>query len=195
MSRRTDEMILCLQNGIDREENFRLLFRRYYRLVSWFIARRGFAPDQCENLVQETFMAVFMGLPKFRQDTEFEGWILGIARNLCAKAMRQGRAAKRFGLELPIDAAQADKGSLPTQASSPFDNTSANELRNRLSEALDELPQQMRDCATLRFIDEMTYREIATNLAISVDAVKVQLNRARKKLRLRLGRGFQSTLT
>ena len=192
-SRPTEKIILSFQKGIDREENFRLLFRRYYRLVNRFIAQRGFASDECENLVQETFIAVFAGLPEFRREAGFDGWIISIARNLCNKAVRHRRAGKRSGLEVPLDGSSTAAVTLWAPAN-PFDKTFASQLRDRLSQALDELPPQMRDCASLRFLHEMTYREIAKALGISVDSVRVQLNRARKKLRLRLGDGFQSTL-
>ncbi len=49
--------------------------------------------------------------------------------------------------------------------------------------ALDGLPDQMRRCAVLRLFQDLSYREIAAALRVSVDVVKVQLFRARKQLR------------
>jgi RNA polymerase sigma-70 factor (ECF subfamily) len=49
-----------------------------------------------------------------------------------------------------------------------------------------ELPEQMRDCLTLRLYHQLSYQEIATLKRISVETVKAHLFRARKKLQERL---------
>ncbi|HUP43451.1 MAG TPA: sigma factor-like helix-turn-helix DNA-binding protein, partial [Thermoanaerobaculia bacterium] len=53
--------------------------------------------------------------------------------------------------------------------------------------AVAELPDQMRDCLTLRLYHDLAYREIAVIKKLSIETVKAHLFRARKKLEERLG--------
>ena len=55
-------------------------------------------------------------------------------------------------------------------------------IRNCLKKALDELPEELRECYTLFNIGEMSIKEIAKQLSISESLVKVRIHRAKEKL-------------
>lgn len=188
-----DELVRRLQAGVDPDESFRLLFRCCYRMIHRFFAERGFPSNECEDLAQETFLAVYRSVKGFRWETDFDGWLFAIARKTLAGALRRAGSLRRSGVEVPIGDVAAD---LPAPAandgSGPFRQVREGELNRAVSMALAELPDQMRRCATLRFSHGLKYREIADALQISVDAVRVQLTRARKRLRRRLGEGLSS---
>jgi len=63
-----------------------------------------------------------------------------------------------------------------------------------LRSAVEQLPEQMRKCLTLRIDQELKYREIATVLRLSPETVKVHLMRARQRLREELGDYFDAAL-
>lgn len=69
--------------------------------------------------------------------------------------------------------------------STPLEAAVGAERLAALDAAIREFPTQMRRCAALRFRQGLEYQEIATVLQISLDAVKVQLSRARSRLRER----------
>ena len=74
----------------------------------------------------------------------------------------------------------------PDVARPQLDAVLLKERRGQLEEAIRELPRQMRRCLVLRVYRELSYREIATALKLSIDTVKAHLFQARKKLKERL---------
>ena len=68
----------------------------------------------------------------------------------------------------------------------PIRNALDAEAVDLVRDAVEEVPRQMRHCATLRLFQGLSYREVAATLRISVDSVKIQLFRARQRIRSRL---------
>lgn len=188
-----DELVRRLQAGVDPEESFRRLFRCYYRMIHRFFAERGVSASECEDLVQETFLGVYRSIGGFRWETGFDGWLFAIARKTLARALRKAGTRGRSGVEVPIDEATTDLDAPAPSDGSGFRQVREGELNRAVVMALAELPDQMRRCATLRFRHGLKYREIAEALQISVNAVRVQLTRARKRLRRRLDEGLSPT--
>lgn len=184
------ELVERFRTGRDQEATFRLIFDRYYRLVRRYFGERGMPADQAENLCQETFLATYRALPGFRREADFDTWLFSIARRIFAGEVRRLVIRRRYLREVPID--RASEAVLRVRGSSegPLQASLDRETRHRLETALETLPEQMRRCATLRLCYDLKYREIADELEISEDAVRVQLARARKRLRRELGESF-----
>lgn len=173
--------------GAPREEDFRRLFDLFYPRLVHFFARRGFPPQDCLDLTQETFLGIYKGIGSFRRDSRFETWLFSIATNAWRKRLRWGVAGKREGQEVPLEPA----GNAPPAPEPPADAEMLRRERScRLREAVDKLPDQMRRCLVLRVYQEMKYREIAALLRLSPETVKVHLFQARKRLREELGPYF-----
>jgi DNA-directed RNA polymerase specialized sigma24 family protein len=58
----TEELIREIKQGLNVEGNFRQLFERYYAQTYRFFHRRGFSPEDCRELAQDTFLSVYKGL-------------------------------------------------------------------------------------------------------------------------------------
>ena len=193
--REIDRIIEELQAGVHREKNFQLLFQRYYRLVRRFLRQRGCTLAQSEDLTQETFLHVSRGLATFRRETRFENWLFHIAGNVYRHEIRRTKSEKR-AVEVSLEGTGASTELVMTSDALRLGPPGAlrqllgKERVQVLRQTLDELPPQMRQCVCLRFDQELRYREIAEVLQISMDAVKVQLFRARKLLRSKLGDHF-----
>jgi RNA polymerase sigma-70 factor, ECF subfamily len=173
--------------GSPREEDFRRLFDLFYPRVVHFFARRGFPPQDCLDLTQETFLGIYKGIATFRRDSRFETWLFTIAANAWRKRLRWGVAGKREGQEVALE----PTGHEPPAPESPADAEMLRKERSRrLREAVETLPEQMRRCLVLRVYQEMKYREIAALLRLSPETVKVHLFQARKRLREELGPYF-----
>lgn len=184
-----------LRSGTSREESFRLLFDRFYWPLFRFFEHRGFSTEECQDLIQETFLRVFRGIESFRGEARWEHWLFRIAANTASKAVRHRAAAKRAGQAVPLeddtlgDSPPAAASGSPRGAVSPapLRQLLGKEMRELLSEAVAGLPPQMRRCVRLRVFQELDYEEIAEILQISPSTVKVQLFKARKRLQLELG--------
>lgn len=181
-----EAIIKQLRDGTRREESFRLLFDRFYWPLFRFFEGRGFSTEECQDLIQETFLRVYRGIESFRGDARWEHWLFRIAANTAVKALRHGAAAKRAGSTVPWEECDVEDAP-PTAASpTPLRRLLDQERKELLSQAISGLPAQMRRCVRLRVFQDLDYEEIAEILQISPSTVKVQLFKARKRLQIEL---------
>ncbi|HEY7213575.1 MAG TPA: sigma-70 family RNA polymerase sigma factor [Thermoanaerobaculia bacterium] len=184
-----------LQTGASREEDFRRLFDGYYPRLVHFFSRRGFPPQDCLDLTQETFLGIYRGIGTFRRDARFETWLFKIATNAYRKRLRWGAAEKREAKEVPLEAGEEpERNEPPASEASAGEEMLRRERSRVLREAIEKLPEQMRKCLMLRVYQEMKYREIATLLRLSPETVKVHLFQARRRLREDLGPYFHDAI-
>lgn len=174
------------QLGRDREAAFRVLYETYFPALLRFFARKGFDPDERLDLTQETFLRVYKGLNGYEHRRRFAGWLYTVAKTTHLKRRRRAAAAKRSAIEVSRDAMPHPDPTLAVPERQ-LDGMLDDERRRALRAAVDELPEQMRDCLMLRLYHQLTYREIATVKKLSTETVKAHLFRARKKLEERLG--------
>jgi RNA polymerase sigma-70 factor, ECF subfamily len=178
-----------LRHGPAREESFRILFDRFYRPLFRFFEHRGFSTEECQDLIQETFLRVYRGIGAFRGESRWEHWLFRIAANTAVKALRHRSASKRAGCMVSWE--ERDVGdSPPVAAPVPLRQLLGKEMKERLGQAISGLPPQMQRCVRLRVFQDLGYEEIAAILQISPSTVKVQLFKARKRLQLKLGDVF-----
>jgi RNA polymerase sigma-70 factor (ECF subfamily) len=177
-----------LRDGTGREESFRLLFDRFYGPLFRFFEHRGFSTEECQDLIQETFLRVYRGIEAFRGESRWEHWLFRIAANTAIKAVRHRAAAKRGGQTVSWDGGE-DVAHGP-EAPAPLRRLLGKEMKELLSQAIAGLPPQMRRCVRLRVFQELDYDEIAEILQISPSTVKVQLFKARKRLQMELEGSF-----
>ena len=138
--------------------------------------------EDARDVVQETYLRAFKGIGKFRGDAQFSTWLYRITANCAANQL--GRRKRHRHDELLDDAPLEDL--VPDH--DPSARAEASILRDRLNEALDELPPTLRSVVVLRDVYDLPHDAIADELGISTSAAKVRLHRARKQLRDRLFR-------
>ena len=136
------------------------IFRYAFRLL-------GNRSD-AEDVTAETFLRVLRRSSELRADGAFRTWLFRITRNLCIDKMRQHKL-----VELPADA----------QYSSSEDKTA---LRITVQQALKDLPADYRDPLILCDLEDISAKEAAEILKISVPALKSRLYRGRRALRDKL---------
>jgi RNA polymerase sigma-70 factor (ECF subfamily) len=185
------------------EADCRLLFERYRSLVRAFYARMGVPHQDCGDLTQEVFFRVFSRRGSFKDEARLRAWILTIARNLLSNRWRDGRAKKRDGVEESLS--QHSEAALPqgpSSFSSAFtggrDDSALGELLSKeraeaLRDAIAHLPPRMRQCMTLRVIQELSLSEIAAVLQVSIETVKAHLHQGRQRLRESLAEATDTT--
>src|SRR5687767_15955016 len=95
----TDDLGPRDQGFMDTPED---LYRRYYRPVVAFFARKGFPLEESRDLAQDTFLRVFNKWESFRGESSVETWLFQIAANLYKNKI--GRASCRERVESKVDA-------------------------------------------------------------------------------------------
>ena len=198
-SERVEAILRELQAGAPPEERFRRLFEIYYGPLRSFFARRGFSPEDCEELTQETFLGIYTGIGAFRGEAGFETWMWKIANNTWRKRRRWWSAEKRVAEEVPLDeGGDLEETPLAVQvretAPDPGQAAIDRERSRLLREAIEGLPEQMRKCLMLRIYQDLKYREIAVVVRLSIETVKAHLFAARRRLQQELGDYFHEAL-
>jgi RNA polymerase sigma-70 factor (ECF subfamily) len=187
-----NRLVAAWQAGGDREEIFQRIFRTYYRPVHSFFAKRGFPPDECQDLMQETFLKVYRGLPSFRRQARFETWLFQIAANLYRNTLRSQATLKREAQEVSLDEMVEEPGgpAAPAGETEALDRVLSKEGNQVLRHAVADLPCQMRRCVELRVHQDLRYKEIADLMQVSIDTVKAHLYQARQQLKGKLSGYF-----
>ncbi len=196
---RVETILRELQAGAPSEDRFRCLFEIYYGPLRGFFARRGFPPEDCQELTQETFIGIYTGIGSFRGDAGFETWMWKIANNAWRKRRRWWSADKRAAEEVPLEEIEEMNAASQTAvaedaAPNPGQAALDHERSRLLREAIERLPEQMRKCLMLRVYQDLKYREIAVVVRLSIETVKAHLFAARRRLQQELGDYFHDAL-
>jgi RNA polymerase sigma-70 factor (ECF subfamily) len=156
------------------------LFRRY-RAVAYRVAYRllGREADTLDA-VQDGFVKALTHLDRFRGHSSFKTWLLRIVSN---SALDLGRLRKRDGWnDRPPGSVSPDLAE--TQSASPPDaELERADLRRVIEAALSRLPAAQRQTFVLHVDGELSYREVADALGISIGTVMSRLFYARQKLK------------
>jgi RNA polymerase sigma-70 factor, ECF subfamily len=173
-------------------EVFYELVRPYERRLytTAFLILRNEA--DAEDCVQEAVFKAFKHIGQFRAEAKFSTWLIQITLN----DARMRRRKQRTSLMEPIDKA----GSHEEEAYTPRDfadwreipsqTLERQEVREKLTEALDSLGNIYREVFVLRDMEQLSIEETARALGISTASVKTRLLRARLMLRDLLSPGF-----
>lgn len=144
-------------------------------------------PEDARDLAQDAFVKAYQNLARFQLRSSFYTWLCRIAMNVSIDFLRRQkvRAAELFEDGI----ATRESGgvlSIGHQREDPGRNLERKRLLERISEALDELPEEQRQIVVLREIDGLSYKEIAEVLDIPEGTVMSRLFYARKKLQTAL---------
>ncbi len=165
---RDDTLITrCLEHD---EEAWRLLVGRYTSYM-YTIAIRGFGIDaeEAREVVQESFLKLFEGLPGYRGEGEFRAWLRQIVRNCCVAYLHRRRSTES------LDETLRDRHQEET--------LERIERAFVLTEAVRSLDEPCRQIISLFFFQGRPYKEIGAALAIPEGTVASRLARCLTKLR------------
>ncbi|HUG52170.1 MAG TPA: sigma-70 family RNA polymerase sigma factor [Vicinamibacteria bacterium] len=151
------------------------MVRRYQRRVYATAVRIVRRHDVADDVVQEAFLRAHQSLDRFDLSRPFGPWICRIAANLAVNHVRSPRAR-----EEGLPEAHAET---PSAGASPLTRVLDAEARRELGRALESLSDEQRAVFVLRVFDELSYKEIAQALEISMGTVMSRLSRARERLR------------
>ena len=137
--------------------------------------------DDAKEVLQETLLAAFRGLPGFRGEARLSTWLYQLARSHCVKARRKtaGEPAQLDGMDAAASVASADDA--------PDMRAHAREVGDALQKAILALPEPLRKAVVLRDVEGLEGEEAARVLGVELAALKSRLHRGRALLRKHLG--------
>lgn len=169
------EIMQRLQAG--QLELFEVLVQRY-RLpllrAAW--SKLG-DPNWADDVVQETFLAVFTARHTYRSEFSFRTWLWTILLNLCSRQWKRQETRPREFLfsKLHRDSGTGASIPEPIHRQTGLAAVLGTERRQQLVEALSRLPEPQADALRLRFFGELKFSEIAQAMESSVSAAKVRV--------------------
>lgn len=177
--------------------SFAELVRRHRNRVYALALRMVKNEEEALEIVQDTFLSAYRKLPEFRGEAQFGSWVHRIAANFALMRLRHRKVVDQV-IE-PLDHTDEKFGPdghwdvFPTGmwGRRADDLVLDAELRERLVQAVEKLPELHRAVFMLRDIDGLSYEEIAETLQTTVPAVKSRLHRARLALREDLASYFE----
>lgn len=171
VDRQSDQQIIRSVLDGDVEAYERLVDRYYARCLRYATRMLGVRED-AEEVVQDTFVRAFRALPAYEHRDRFEAWLLRILVNRCRT--RSGQEQRRRQTFV----ASGDDEQAPEPAVPPDDP-----LRRRdIHVALRSLPPEYREAFLLKYVEELSYAEMATVTGDRVPALKMRVMRARERL-------------
>lgn len=165
------ELVALALNGDDIA--FEYLFNRYSDAIKRLFLHRSTSAADAEDLLQETFIKVYVNLHRYSPAYTFGQWVYTIARNTHIDFGR----SRQDNISIN-DRFSASVASTP----SPEDNLISLQQRSQIEHYISCLPEQYRQLFTMRFLEDYSYEEIAEKLQMPMGTVKTRIHRAREKM-------------
>lgn len=175
---------MSLQSGGDEDAFFRGVEAHFRPRLRGLFSRKGWKPEVCDDLIQETFLGVVKGLGSLRNENAFTNWIFTIARNV----ERQHRNKTRGFPNKPSVDIGEDEVEIIDLCPSPEDSAIWREELRRVNSRILKFPPMRKRIFLLKYFHGRENSEIAAVLGCTEGTVRVQLYLARKQLGGFLGR-------
>lgn len=166
---------------------FNVLVLRYQHRVLKLVTRYLRDPVEAEDIAQEAFIKAYRALPSFRGESAFYTWLYRIAANTAKNVLVSSR---RRLVDYDLDMQDPEDYTaqvLLRDGDTPEGMLLTEEIRQTVTEAMQQLPDDLREAITLRELEGLSYEEIAEVMECPVGTVRSRIFRAReaidKKLR------------
>jgi RNA polymerase sigma-70 factor (ECF subfamily) len=165
----SDATLVDLASAGDQQA-FEYLFARYKDALMHLFEQRLDEKTMASDLLQETFIKVYLHINDYSKAFTFGQWVYSIARNTLVDHLR-----RKSGDVLLDERFRAPLATTP----SPEESVIINQTRAHFYNALEELSPEYRQVIEMRFIEEYSYEEIAEKLGRPLNTIKTQIRRAR----------------
>ncbi len=162
---------------------FEILIARYHRRILAIARRFTRIREDAEDIVQQSFQKAFVHLHKFEGKSSFSTWLTRIAINEALMLLRRGRGLREVSIDNLSGNAEAPLGlNMPDSRAGPESAFLQGERNRILYEAMDKLTSGIRTAIELRDLGELSTKEVARVLGLSIEAVKGRVYQGRRKL-------------
>ncbi len=183
ISNLTDEQLVELAVK-ENSEAFGEISRRWERKIFALCFGMLGREDEAKDAAQETFIAAYRNISKFRGEAKVSSWLHRIAVNQCLTTKRKTKTRSE-------DFFDDDKGAkenlfVAPEHLSPSRTIEKSERLQIIRQAVMSLPTDLRQVVLMKEFDELTFQEISECLNLPLSTVKSRLYTALKQLRAKL---------
>lgn len=178
-----NEILEKLQTG--SEPAFSELVERYKRQVINTCYGLVHNTEDAEDIAQDVFIEVFRSIQNFRAESKISTWLYRIAVNRSLNHIRDNKKRKWF--QSFEDMVKEKNLQLQQRASeNPAIEIENQQRANLLHSAIDSLPENQKTAFTLNKYEDLSYKEIADIMDVSVASVESLIHRAKVGLQKKL---------
>jgi len=187
MSDREIDLQLVERVRAGDKQAFGLLVEKYQRKLLRLLSRMVRDPDEVEDIAQETFIKAYRALPQFRGDAAFYTWLYRIGVNTAKNHLAsRGRAMPTLSEQALDDDDEPDDRLAVKDIGTPESELLSKQMVIAVNEAVDALPEELRQAITLREMEGMSYEEIAEAMDCPIGTVRSRIFRAREAIAAKL---------
>lgn len=183
MDQTDEELVESYYQG--NEEALEVLFIRYKMPVFNFSLRILNGRADAEDVTGEVFLSLFAKKYTQKSGAKFSTWLFTVARNACFTQMRKRKKWTSMWFT-KNDSGQCEEWQIADAADLPNESLVKREEALKVKKAIDELPELQKEALVLREYHDMKYGQISEILDCSLEQVKINIFRARERLRVAL---------
>ncbi|HCT31493.1 MAG TPA: hypothetical protein DIW31_12380 [Bacteroidales bacterium] len=192
----TDQDLIKQVTENNDHSAFAMLVERYQKLV--VNTCRGFVNSyaDAEDLAQDVFIELFESLPNFRHESKLSTWLYRIAVNKSLNYVRKRKRETFYDSITSFFGSSEDKNSNASIDFSPNEADSyikLKEQRVELKRAINALPENQKIAFILNKYQDLSYKEVAEVMDISLSSVESLLFRAKGNLQKSLSNFYKKT--
>jgi RNA polymerase sigma-70 factor (ECF subfamily) len=174
-----DEAKLIARSLKQDPDAFGQLVERYATVIVNLAYRMVGDRTDAEDLAQETFVAAFKALPRFRAESKFSTWLYRIAANKCKdwlRAKRPGQGVQDLDVDEMLDDGVAAEERTPERL------LSQQQVAEQLDRAIQRLPPLYRAAFVLKHVEGLSYEEMQEIVGVNADTLKMRVYKGRLQL-------------
>lgn len=141
---------------------------------------------EAEDLAQEAFVRAFINIHSFNIQKKFSTWLYRIATNLCIDRLRKKKPDYHLDAEVAGTEGLTMYSQIAADMMMPDEELESLELQEYIQASLLKLPEKYRSVIVLKYIEELSLKEISGILDLPVGTVKTRIHRGREALRKQL---------
>ncbi len=181
MSEREIDQQLVEQAQQGDRHAFDVLVAKYQRKLGRLVARLVKDSAEVEDVVQEAFIKAYRALPAFRGESAFYTWLYRIgvntAKNYLVSLGRRAPTSTEFNND---EAEGFAEGDLLRDIDTPESLLMTKQIGQTVNQAMETLPEELRNAIVLREIEGLSYEEIARIMDCPIGTVRSRIFRARE---------------
>ena len=164
------EQVLVLRCQIGDKDALAKLINRYQAPLSYFINRLSANPEMAEDIFQDTWLTVVRRIHSLKKLDAFPTWLYRIARNKVYQQLRRKKLLSKLDENITVPNDNEDDVFSPEDAA-------------KIHKCLKELQPEHKEILMLRFLEQMSYRQISEVLNCSLGTVKSRIHYAKLALK------------
>ncbi|MFL2600254.1 MAG: RNA polymerase sigma factor [Flavobacteriaceae bacterium] len=169
------DLLRLLKDPVKKNGAFNNLVEQYKEQLYWVIRKVLLNHDDTDDVLQNTFMKIYLNIDNFNQNSKLFTWMYRIAINESINFIN--KKSKQVGLS---NSEYIEEEAKKLESDVYFDG---NKAELKLQKTISTLPPKQRMIFSMRYFDEMPFKQISKILSTTEGALRASYHQAVKKIK------------